>query len=161
MEGVDVWAWGKELWVNMQGRYIHFVADYSHRSGATVSICTLGIMGTKYVRDTPVPTELTLNAGETLTLTVEDIYAEIAIANTLIPIVRQATSSALDWVSISSSGNGASEILLDATTLTAGEYKIILESIDANSSVGSVLKTDEIAVTVMIPFIAPSLSTEP
>ena len=95
-----------------------------------------------------------------MTLTVEDIYAEIAIANTLVPVVRQATSSALDWVSISSSRIGASEIVLDATTLTAGEYKLSLETIDAASPVGSVLKTDEIAVTIIV-FIAPSLSTEP
>ena len=84
----DMWAWGKELWANKQGRYIHFVADYSHLTGATVSICNLGIMGTKYVRDTPLPEEVTLDKGKTTTFSVVDIYAEIPIANTLIPAVR-------------------------------------------------------------------------
>ena len=51
-----MWSFGKEVWCNLEGRYVHIVADYSHLSGATVSLCHLGIMGTKYVRDTPVPT---------------------------------------------------------------------------------------------------------
>ena len=38
----------------MEGRYLHFVADYSHiaTQDAIVTICQLGIMGTKYKRDT-------------------------------------------------------------------------------------------------------------
>ena len=95
-----------------------------------------------------------------MTLSVEDIYAEISIANTLEPKLRQSSGSELDWVSISALGTGASEIKIDATDLEGGEYKITIESYDASSSVDSTLKTDEITVTV-IPFFAPSLSNEP
>ena len=64
------------------------MADTTHLSGATWSICNLGIMGTRYVRDTPIATELTLQMGETITLSVEDIYAEIPIANDIVPRLR-------------------------------------------------------------------------
>ena len=58
----NMWSFGLEAWCNMEGRYLHFEAKYAHilTKDATVSICTLGVMGTKYVRDTPVPTEVTL-----------------------------------------------------------------------------------------------------
>ena len=155
-----MWAFGKEIWVNKKGRYVHIVADYSHLSAATVSICNLGIMGTRYVRDTPIPTDVTLNMSETMTVTVENIYAEIPIANTLIPHVRQAAGLELDWVSISEPTMVGSEILIDATAQAAGEYKLVLESYDAASPVGSALQTDEIVV-VIVGFVAPSLSAEP
>ena len=48
----DVWNFGKEIWCNMAGRYMHIVADLNHLSTAyTVSLCSVGIMGTQYVRD--------------------------------------------------------------------------------------------------------------
>ena len=134
------------------------MADYSHLSGATVSICNLGIMGTKYVRNTPVPTEVTLIKGETMTLPVEDIYAEIPIANTIVPRLRQATGFELDWVTINAPKTTSyHEILIDATFQQVGAYEILLESYDESSSVGSTLKTDRIVVK--IETIAPSLGS--
>ena len=152
-----MWSFGKELWVNMKGRYIHFVADYSHLSDATVSICNLGIMGTKYVRDTPVPSEVTLKMGETNVFLVEDIYAEIPIANTIVPRLRQAAGSELDWITINVQ-TGSSEVQIDATALQVGVYEILLESYDFSSPIGTTLKTDKIVVK--IKSIAPSLNTK-
>ena len=40
-------------------------------------------MGTRYVRDTPIPSYIALEVGETMTLPIEHIYAEIPIANDL------------------------------------------------------------------------------
>ena len=96
----NMWAWGKELWTNMEGRYIHFVADTAHLTGATFSICNLSIMGTKYVRDTPIPTALTVEIGETKDLSVEHIYAEIPIANELAINLRQKVGSELSFVAL-------------------------------------------------------------
>ena len=50
----DVWNFGKEIWCNMAGRYMHIVADLNYlssESSYTMTICSLGIMGTQYVRD--------------------------------------------------------------------------------------------------------------
>ena len=50
-----VWPYGAENWCNLEGSYLHFVADLSHLmtdyGSFTTSICTLGVFGTKYVRD--------------------------------------------------------------------------------------------------------------
>ena len=48
-----VWNYGKEIWCNMAGRYLHIVADLSHLSGSSYSmtICSVGVMGTQYLRD--------------------------------------------------------------------------------------------------------------
>ena len=54
-----VWNYGKESWCNLEGRYIHIVADLSAYTdllnAADMGICNLGIMGTKYVRQEPLP----------------------------------------------------------------------------------------------------------
>ena len=57
---IDWWNYGKELWCNMQGRYTSIVADLSDQASSgsyEMSLCNLGIMGTKYERlDNQVPT---------------------------------------------------------------------------------------------------------
>ena len=78
-------------------------------------------MGTKYVRDTAIASEVSINSGQTVTITVEDIYPEITISNTIVPALRQATGSGeVDWVSIAP-GSGSSDVVIDATSLNAGE----------------------------------------
>ena len=79
----------------------------------------------------------------------EDIYAEIPIANEIAPQLRQASGSELNWVSIAPV-SGASDVVIDATALAleAGEYEIMLESYDSSSPVGSTLKTDKIVVKI-------------
>ena len=44
----DVWNFGKEVWCNLEGRYIHIVADLSHLAGQgyNMELCSVGIMGT-------------------------------------------------------------------------------------------------------------------
>ena len=50
-----VWPFGKENWCNMKGRYLHMVADMSMyeltaADSDTVSVCSVGVYGTKYER---------------------------------------------------------------------------------------------------------------
>ena len=50
-----VWPFGKEIWCNLEGQYMHMVADMSdHVATAldsdTVSVCSVGVYGTKYSR---------------------------------------------------------------------------------------------------------------
>ena len=34
------WAYGKEVWCNLEGRYMHVIADLSHLTGSyTMSLC--------------------------------------------------------------------------------------------------------------------------
>ena len=58
----NVWNYGKEIWCNLQGRYMTIVADYSHLESQSyqVSLCSVGIMGTEYGADIQVPNALTV-----------------------------------------------------------------------------------------------------
>ena len=48
---MDVWPYGIEVWCNLVGQYVHIVADLSHLSPPyTMSLCSVGIMGTSYTR---------------------------------------------------------------------------------------------------------------
>ena len=48
---VSWWKYGKEVWCNLEGQYTTIVADLSGLTGSyEMSLCNIGIMGTKYVR---------------------------------------------------------------------------------------------------------------
>ena len=62
-----VWPFGAEHWCNLEGQYLHIVSDMSHLAGQDyeTSICSLGVMGTRYIRDgEPLPASITLVLGE-------------------------------------------------------------------------------------------------
>ena len=73
-----MWRYGKEAWCNLEGRYIHIVANLTHLSTQSyeMTICTFAVFGTQYVRNTTVPASLEIAAGDTKTLFVEPIYAK-------------------------------------------------------------------------------------
>ena len=51
-----VWTYGIEVWCNLEGQYVHIVADLSHLMlPYTMSLCSVGIMGASLVRDEPLP----------------------------------------------------------------------------------------------------------
>ena len=65
INGGKAWTYGKEVWCNLEGRYMHIVADLSHLLSSpysftsyTMSLCQLGIMGTEYVHTEAPPTEI-------------------------------------------------------------------------------------------------------
>ena len=51
----DMWNYGIEAWCNMEGQYMHIVADLKHLNGQVYeqSICSVGIMGTEYLSSYP------------------------------------------------------------------------------------------------------------
>lgn len=53
----SVWNYGHESWCNLEGRYMHIVADLKHLEGLSynMELCSVGIMGTQYVRDEIIP----------------------------------------------------------------------------------------------------------
>ena len=76
---------GAEIWCNLEGRYTHIIADYTDNIDYITSqyICSLGIMGTRYVRDTEIVDEIELSTQDIITLEIPHIYSELVIGNTL------------------------------------------------------------------------------
>ena len=56
----STWGSGKEVWCNMEGNYVHLVADMSHLPTWNVSLCALGVMGTEYTRSSHLSTVITV-----------------------------------------------------------------------------------------------------
>ena len=79
----DAWNYGKEVWCNLEGRYMHIVADLSHLAGQSyeMQLCSVGIMGTKYIRDQTLPETLEIQSEGITTLTIANIYSAISIGN--------------------------------------------------------------------------------
>lgn len=103
-------------------------------------------MGTRFIRDKQPPQILVLD-NAAITLEVEDIRSEFIIGNALKIKLQQKSGSELDWVTITE-GNPF-VIKFELKGLEVGDYTLILETIDENSKVQSVLKTD--VVTLRIP----------
>ena len=65
----QAWTYGKEIWCNLEGRYMHMVADMSQQVASSlvsnkVSVCSLGVYGTKYVRvGDQAPTQIEVIKG--------------------------------------------------------------------------------------------------
>ena len=99
-----MWNYGKEVWCNLEGRYMHIVADLTHYSGSMdpylMTLCQLGIMGTKYVRATAVPTTQTMQENSTASLSIDKITSFYDIGNVLDIKLRQSAGSELPWVMI-------------------------------------------------------------
>ena len=70
------WQFGVEAWCNLEGRYTHIVADFSRiTSSYQVSLCSIGVMGTKYDRSSTVVTSHIIKRGDALTFNVEHIQS--------------------------------------------------------------------------------------
>ena len=63
----SVWIYGKEVWCNLEGQYVHIVADLSHLTPTygsyKMSLCSVGIMGASLVRDEPLPASIEIFQG--------------------------------------------------------------------------------------------------
>ena len=79
----NIWNYGKEVWCNLEGRFMHIVADLSHLSALsyTMELCSVGIMGTKYTRDQTLPETLEIQSDGITTLTITNIYSAMPIGN--------------------------------------------------------------------------------
>ena len=135
MAGVDAWSFGVEIWCNLEGRYTHIVGDLSHQSGTifTQTLCQLGIMGTRYIRDIepPVYHEHILGMDDRNSIFVQHIYSELEIGNELDIYLRQA--SELSFIDMVRNGRDGTNIYIDSRAET-GEHTLIIESFDRASS---------------------------
>ena len=148
----QVWNYGKEIWCNMEGRYMSIVADLtslSSESSYEMSLCSVGILGTKYSRATTLPTPVIQSSDTYEVFTIDAITADPAIGNTLDIAIRLATSHS--WLTIITDAS-VHYLVVDAKSAPVGTHTVELESYDKNSSKGvgneSTLKKDSLTITV-------------
>ena len=92
--------YGAEIWCNKWGRY---TTIKSNRNQERVHnfICNLAVLGTKYVRDNAPVKTASVAQIQTSTISIENIYPDPAIGNTLHIQMRQSEDSPkLSWVTI-------------------------------------------------------------
>ena len=164
-----IWAFGAEHWCNLEGQYLHIVSDMAHLSDQDyeASICSLGVIGTRYVRyeDTvrdidPLPASITsqLTAdGETWRFYLNHIESEIEIG-TKLSIDVEYTSGPDDMVTIINHADQKyTEVLIDTpkydlTNRKFGRFELVLSSFDNNSTVRSTLKSDTVLMNIQASF---------
>lgn len=148
-----VWPFGKENWCNLQGRYLHIVADMAEvvqdaPGTDEISVCTLGVFGTKYLRESAftVPSSFEVHRGQTGTLLIKNIISQFSIGNELNINLRQ--TSQLPFVTFTELED-ATEVTIDAANVGIGSYTLKFESFDANGSVQSTLMSDQIKIIIL------------
>ena len=123
-----------------------------HVPTSQVGISNFAVMGTRYLRDQTLASEVEINSTETIVIPINHIYSdeEFKIGNTLSINLRQATESELAFVSLSN-GPSSTEVIINPTGVANGSYTLILESYDENSNGSySTLKQDTIIIIVDI-----------
>ena len=82
--GQDVWTYGAEAWCNLEGQYLSIVSNLGGLATPyQMSLCSVGIMGTSYIRNESLPGNLEIAQGETMVLSVPHIYGEYTIGTAL------------------------------------------------------------------------------
>ena len=76
-------------------------------------------MGTRYIRDSPLPDTIYVTVGEQYSLVVENIYSEHTIGNILVPNLRQKAGNELTFVTIYQETSEAI-VIIDAESQDAG-----------------------------------------
>ena len=64
---------------------MHLVGDLKHLNGQTYeqSVCSVGIMGTRYIRSSTPTSNFTLVTGASVSFTIDAIRSELTIGNEL------------------------------------------------------------------------------
>ena len=111
-------------------------------------MCSLGVFGTKYVRESQVPSQIEAIRGTRTTFTVEKIRSHFAIGNPL-DINLRLKYEALSYVSFTELAE-STEVHIDAQGMEVGkEFTLTLESFNTLSIAQSSLKTDSIKVNIV------------
>ena len=116
---------------------MHIVSDLSHFRDELywVTICSLGVIGTRYVRDSnPLPAELNLFPGQTKSYTLPHIYSELEIGTKLAINVREKEN--LSNLLTLTNREDSCDLLFDLTNAEPlSSFEIVLESYNTLSSV--------------------------
>ena len=125
--GKEIPAFGFSKECNMLGTFTHFVANYVPT--VSVTLCNTIVIGTKYIRDEPLPAGIEVQAGSLAVFSVPHVFAQDTIGNVLAIDLRLSADSEYTAVELSN-GAGATEVTIDATSVYSGEYTLKLESFD-------------------------------
>ena len=141
-------AFGFEVFCNMSGRYTFFVSTIV--PSVEVSICTVAVFGTSYIRIETLTDTIVIQAGDQSVLSVPHVFAEDVIGDQLAIELRQKAGSEIPFVSFINFAS-STDVVIDATGVLPGEYTLVLESFDTNSDLQELtLKTDIITIVVAI-----------
>ena len=116
----DVWAGGKEAWCNMPGRYTTIVADYNEDINSyhwfKPSLCSIGIFGTRYIRNEPLRGSLPVRMGSSRSMFIPHIFfdPDYEITNILSIHVRQKAGHEVGVVELTDFDTGTL-VSIDAT----------------------------------------------
>ena len=150
-----MWKYGDEQWCNLEGRYLHLVADlrqqYLASSTYEATICSLGVYGTKYSRTGEQASDsVQITSGESSSITLNQIESEFEIGTASgVYRVRQKANNELSFVTFRVNDEDQAVIFIDTAGQDVGNYTLILESYDATGSIGTALKTDTITITIV------------
>ena len=126
------WKFFKEVWCNLQGQYMHIVADLSQTNlkGKFYyqTIASLAIIGSDYDRPTAIPTSIDIFASESMKIEIGAVRSLHTIGNVLDIKLRQKVGSELSFATLVT---GSPSVLTLAPPISAkGSYEVILESYD-------------------------------
>ena len=100
----DDWMWdyGAEVWCNLPGRYVTVHADLSHLNGSyEMSICNIGLFGTKYARASTVSEYVYLKPYDVyIKIKIDHVASTYYIGNTLDIKLRVKNHAQFGWVAI-------------------------------------------------------------
>ena len=127
-QSTTVPSFGFEEWCNLPGQYTFVAASIVPSLG--VRVCDFAVMGTRYIRTTPLTDLVEVDTDSSATLEVENIFSEEDIGNILDIQLRQKGGSELPFVTLGPGGAASYSILIDTSGVAAGDYNLALESID-------------------------------
>ena len=130
----------------MIGRYTFFVAaDLPTKS---VNVCSMGVMGTRVVRDETLVESIEVRADTQFSLSVPHVYPEDVIGTQFVVDLRQQAGVELSFVTLSN-GPTSTEVVINTVGVDPGDYILVIESFDSSSSEGFTLKIDKITIVVI------------
>ena len=111
-----------------------------------MSLCSLGIFGTKYDRASPIPSQLLLRPYDTqYEIKITHIASKYTIGNTLDVKVRVKDQGSFPWVSVICHPAYCT-VTFTNTGSISGSKLVVLQSYDDNSLVKSTLVEDTVTV---------------
>ena len=143
------WTFGKEIWCNLEGQYMHLVADMTVRpTDYEASICALGIMGTKYELpagasiDDTITVVCPVSGGDFL---MPPLTSELIIGTTLASRVRLEAGSALPAF-VTLVDESGSKLRFSSVGHSEGIFPANVEFFNSLSPVQSTLKKQAVAI---------------
>ena len=125
------------------------------KTALKTDVVSITINSITYIRDSVVPTALTVDLWSTKSFTVDAIYSTVTLCNALDIRIRQPADEEkqLGWVTLTQGvmENSAATVEIDTGAVASGIYTLTLESFDNNSAKKPTLRTDYVQITIPHP----------